>query len=30
VQLAQFLGLLTLQIARLREFPIPAVSGEQS
>jgi N-acetylglucosaminyldiphosphoundecaprenol N-acetyl-beta-D-mannosaminyltransferase len=30
VQLAQFLGLLTLQIARLREFPIPTVSGEQS
>jgi N-acetylglucosaminyldiphosphoundecaprenol N-acetyl-beta-D-mannosaminyltransferase len=30
VQLAQFLGLLTLQIARLREFPISAVSGEGS
>ena len=28
VQLAQFLGLLTLQVARLREFPISAVSGE--
>jgi N-acetylglucosaminyldiphosphoundecaprenol N-acetyl-beta-D-mannosaminyltransferase len=26
VQLAQFLGLLTLQIGGLREFPIPAVS----
>jgi N-acetylglucosaminyldiphosphoundecaprenol N-acetyl-beta-D-mannosaminyltransferase len=30
VQLAQFLGLLTLQIARLREFPISAVSSEGS
>jgi N-acetylglucosaminyldiphosphoundecaprenol N-acetyl-beta-D-mannosaminyltransferase len=30
VQLAQFLGLLALQIARLREFPIPAVSGDRS
>jgi N-acetylglucosaminyldiphosphoundecaprenol N-acetyl-beta-D-mannosaminyltransferase len=30
VQLAQFLGLLTLQIGRLREFPIHAVSVEGS
>lgn len=28
VQLAQFLGLLTLQVTRLREFPVPAVSSE--
>jgi len=30
VQLAQFLGLLTLQIGRLREFPIHAVSVGES